>query len=40
MNDLTESHDAMLLTPDTIKHSSDPEGVRFLQEVLVPGSTK
>ena len=39
-NGLTENHTWMLLTEQPPKEILDPEGVRFLQELLVPGSTE
>lgn len=39
-NDQTASHDYILLSQKTPKQISDPYAVRFLEELLVPNSTR
>ena len=39
LNDLVPDHTALLFGNDPPKQISDPSGLRFLQELLVPGST-
>ena len=39
LNAQTESHDYMLFSDSTRKQIADPAGIRFLQELLIPGST-
>ena len=39
LNDQVSGHDYLLFADSTKKQSSDPEAVRFLKELLAPGST-
>ena len=38
LNDQVSGHDYLLFSDSTKKQSSDPEAVRFLKELLEPGS--
>ena len=40
VNDQVSSRAALLFSNTTRKQIDDPAGLRFLQELLVPGSTK
>ena len=40
LNDQVGGHDYLLFADSTKKQSSDPEAIRFLKELLAPGSTE